>query len=129
MLTGEDNGPTPVEFLLEALASCLTAGIANIAAARGITLYAVEAPCRGRHRPAGILGLTDAVRNGYRAMNVSFRSRRRTAEKIHQLVEQSRARSAVFDVITNGVPVTIDVDAGLSEPCDPTRPRPTATTS
>jgi uncharacterized OsmC-like protein len=32
------------------------------------------------------------------------------AEKLQEIVEQSRARSAVFDVITNGVPVTIDVD-------------------
>ena len=32
VLVGEDNGPTPVEFLLHALAACLTAGIANIAA-------------------------------------------------------------------------------------------------
>jgi hypothetical protein len=31
------------------------------------------------------------------------------AEKLRQLVEQSRARSAVFDIITNQVPVAIDV--------------------
>jgi len=110
VLTGEDNGPTPVEFLLVSLASCLTAGIANIAAARGITLYAVEAAVSGDIDLQGILGLNPAVRNGYQAMNVSFRIESDApAEKIHQLVEQSRARSAVFDVITNQVPVTIDV--------------------
>ena len=33
-------------------------------------------------------------------------------EKLRSVVEQSRRRSAVFDVLTNGVPVSIDVDAG-----------------
>ena len=42
VLCGEDHGVTPVEHLLHALASCLTAGIANIAAARGVTLESVE---------------------------------------------------------------------------------------
>ena len=32
------------------------------------------------------------------------------AEKLREIVEQSRARSAVYDVITNGVPVAIEVD-------------------
>ncbi len=47
------TGPTPVEFLLHALAACLTAGIGNIAAARGVTLTSVESHGRGRHRSAG----------------------------------------------------------------------------
>ena len=38
VLTGQDQAPTPVEFLLHALAGCLTAGIGNVAAARGVTL-------------------------------------------------------------------------------------------
>jgi len=38
VLVGKDNGPTPVEYLLHALAACLTAGIANVAAARGVNL-------------------------------------------------------------------------------------------
>ena len=35
VLTGGGAGPTPVEFLLHGLVGCLTAGIANVAAARG----------------------------------------------------------------------------------------------
>ena len=41
VLVGDDMAPTPVEFLLHALAGCITAGIANIAAARGVTLTEV----------------------------------------------------------------------------------------
>ena len=52
VLVGADQGPTPVEWVLHALATCLTAGIANIAAARGVTLKRVEFDRNRRHRPA-----------------------------------------------------------------------------
>jgi uncharacterized OsmC-like protein len=112
VLCGEGRAPTPVEFLLHALASCLTAGIANIAAARGVTLRSVEARVEGDIDLQGILGLSDSVRNGYRALRVNFSiDGDAPAEKLQQIVAQSRARSAVFDVFTNGVPVEISVDA------------------
>ena len=47
VLTGADHGPTPVEFLLHALAACLTAGLVNIAAARGVTLTSVSSTVTG----------------------------------------------------------------------------------
>ena len=50
VLCGADQGPTPVEWVLHALATCLTAGIANIASVRGVTLHRVEVQGRGRHR-------------------------------------------------------------------------------
>jgi len=37
VLVGTDNGPTPVEFVLHALAACLTAGLANISRTRCAT--------------------------------------------------------------------------------------------
>jgi len=112
VLVGSDQGPTPVEFLLHALAACLTAGIANVAAARGVTLTEVSSTVEGDIDLLGILGLSDEVRNGYQQIRVSFVLRGDNPEKLRSVVEQSRRRSAVFDVITNGVPVSIDVDAG-----------------
>jgi uncharacterized OsmC-like protein len=110
VLVGADNGPTPVEFLLHGLASCLTAGIANIAAARGVSLTEVESTIEGDIDLRGILGLSDEVRNGYRRIRASFRIKGDApAEKLQQIVEQSRARSAVYDVLTNGVPVDVTV--------------------
>ena len=112
VLVGKDNGPTPVEFLLHALASCLTAGMANIAAARGITLTQVRSTVEGDIDLNGILGLDDDVRNGYQQITVRFQVQGDApAEKLAELVEQSRARSAVYDVITSSVPVRIEVDA------------------
>jgi uncharacterized OsmC-like protein len=111
VLVGKDNGPTPVEFLLHALASCLTAGLANIAAARKITLTEVSSTVSGDIDLNGILGLDPSVRNGYQKINVRFTVKGDASpEMLRELVEQSRSRSAVFDVITNGVPVSIDVD-------------------
>jgi uncharacterized OsmC-like protein len=111
VLVGRDNGPTPVEYLLHALAACLTAGLANIAAARGIRLTEVRSTITGDIDLNGILGLNPDVRNGYQNITVRFTVKGDApAEKLRQLVEQSRARSAVFDVITNGVPVAIEID-------------------
>jgi len=112
VLVGNDNGPTPVEYVLHALAACLTAGLANIAAARGITLTEVESTVEGDIDLLGILGLSDQVRNWYQQSNVRFKVRGDDPEKLRQVIEQSRQRSAVFDVVTNGVPVSIEVDAG-----------------
>jgi uncharacterized OsmC-like protein len=112
VLVGTDNGPTPVEFVLHALAACLTAGIANIAAARKINLTEVESTVEGDIDLLGILGLSDDVRNGYQQIKVSFKLRGDDPEKLRQVVEQSRQRSAVYDIVTNGVPVAVEVDAG-----------------
>ncbi|HEY2958692.1 MAG TPA: OsmC family protein [Actinomycetota bacterium] len=111
VLVGQDQGPTPVEFVLHALAACLTAGLANIAAARRVRLTEVRSTVTGDIDLNGILGLDPAVRNGYQRITVRFTVKGDApAEKLRELVEQSRARSAVYDVITNGVPVTIEVD-------------------
>jgi uncharacterized OsmC-like protein len=111
VLVGRDNGPTPVEFVLHALAACLTAGLANIAAARKVTLTEVRSTVTGDIDLNGILGLDPQVRNGYQQLTVHFTVKGDApADKLRELVEQSRARSAVFDVITNQVPVTIQVD-------------------
>lgn len=110
VLTGSDNAPTPVEYILHGLAACLTAGIGNIAAARGIALTHVESRLEGDIDLRGLLGLSDEIRNGYERIRVSFRIAGDAPEaQLRQVVEQSRARSAVFDVVTNGVPVDIDV--------------------
>jgi uncharacterized OsmC-like protein len=111
VLVGRDNGPTPVEFVLHALAACLTAGLANIAAARKVKLTEVRSTVTGDIDLNGILGLDPEVRNGYQQLTVRFTIKGDApADKLRELVEQSRARSAVYDIITNGVPVTIEVD-------------------
>jgi len=113
VLVGTGKGPTPVEFLLHAIAACLTAGLANVAAARGVALTEVSSTVEGDIDLLGILGLDHDVRNGYQGIRVSFRIRGDAPDEVLRgLVERSRARSAVYDVLTNGVPVSIDVTTG-----------------
>jgi uncharacterized OsmC-like protein len=112
VLVGGGAGPTPVEYLLHGLLACLTAGIANVAAARGVKLRAVESTVEGDIDLRGILGLSKDVRNGYEGIRVRFKVEGDAPpEKLREIVEQSRARSAVLDVLTNGTPVAIEVDA------------------
>jgi uncharacterized OsmC-like protein len=113
VLVGEDRAPLPVEFLLHALASCITGGIANIAAARGVKLTEVQSNIEGDINLLGIFGMSKDVRNGYQVIRASFSIKGDAPpEKLQEIVEQSRARSAVFDVLTNGVPVSMSVNAG-----------------
>jgi uncharacterized OsmC-like protein len=112
VLCGVDSGPTPVEYILHALAACLTSGIGNISAARGIDLEMVESTVEGDIDLQGILGLSDKVRNGFQAIRISFRIKGDApAEKLRGIIEQARARSAVYDIITNGVPISVSVNA------------------
>ena len=112
VLCGADQAPTPVEWVLHALATCLTAGIANIAAVRGVTLHRVESKVEGDIDLLGIFGLSKTVRNGYQNVRITFEIEGDApAEKLREIVEQSRARSAVYDVITNGIPVEVSVAA------------------
>ena len=113
VLVGADRAPLPIEFLLHALASCITGGIANIAAARGVKLTEVESRIEGDINLLGIFGMSKDVRNGYQGIRASFSIKGDAPpEKLQEIVEQSRARSAVFDVLTNGVPVSLSVNAG-----------------
>lgn len=111
VLCGEDAGPTPVEYLLHGLAACLTAGIANIASARGIKLQAVTCNIEGDIDLQGILGLSDTVRNGFQGIRASFQVKGDApAEALQKVVAQAVARSAVFDVLANGVPVSVTAE-------------------
>lgn len=111
VLVGRDNGPLPVEIVLAALASCITGGIGNIASARGVTLYEVESKIEGTMNGFGILGLDDKVRNGYSQITLRVKIRGDAPEeKLREIVEQSRKRSAVYDLLTNGTNVAIEVD-------------------
>ena len=114
VLVGQDEAPTPVEYLLHAIAACLTAGIANIAAVRGVQLTKVSSTVEGDIDLLGILGLSGGdVRNGYEQIRVTINIEGDADEAtLRGIVEQSRRRSAVYDVLTNPTPVAIEVVTG-----------------
>ncbi len=110
LFAATDDGATPPETALAALAGCLTAGIATIAQHRGIQLRSVKAMVEGDMDVRGILGADRDVRNGFSAIRVSYRiDADASPEDIDAVVAQSQKRSAVFDLIANPTPVTIEV--------------------
>ena len=110
ILLGTDTGANPAEYLLHALAACLTTSLVYVAAARKVRLTEVESTLEGDMDVQGALGLSDDYRNGFEQIRVSFRvSGDAPEEKLREVVERAQQRSAVFDMVSNGVPVTVDV--------------------
>jgi uncharacterized OsmC-like protein len=109
ILLGTDTGPNPAEYVLHALAACLTTSIVYTAAARKVRLTSVESTVTGNLDARGAFGLDDEVRNGFERIAVSFKVAGDAPEaKLREIVERARERSAVHDMVTNGVPVTMD---------------------
>jgi uncharacterized OsmC-like protein len=110
ILLGTDTGPNPAEHLLHALAACLTTSIVYVAAARKVQLTSVESTLTGDMDVRGALGVDPEPRNGFERIAVSFRvTGHAPAEKLREIVERAKARSAVYDMVTNGVPVAVEV--------------------
>ena len=111
VFASEDNGATPVELVLVALASCITAGVAAVAQNREIQLRSVKATLEAGMDIQGILGIDSNVRNGFDGITVSYEiDADASQEDIEALVAQSQKRSAVFDIVTNPTNVTVKVN-------------------
>lgn len=110
VFAAEDNGITPVEYVLVALASCLTAGVAAVAQNREIQLRSVSATIEGDMDIRGILGVDSDVRNGFSGIKVTYTiDADASPDDIKALVAQSQKRSAVYDIVTNPTNVTVEV--------------------
>lgn len=108
ILLGDNEGANPVEFVLHALAGCMTTTMVLHAAARGIELESVESSFEGDLDVQGFLGLDENVRNGYQQIRVNFKIEGNlTEEQKDELLSFTR-NSPVFDVVTNPVPVQIN---------------------
>ena len=110
VLLGEDKGANPVEFVLHALAGCLTTSLVYHAAAQGIKIDAVESKFEGDLDLRGFLGMNEDVRNGYENIRVTFKIKADAPEeKLKELCELAQKRSPVFDIVTNRVPVKVQL--------------------
>ncbi len=108
LLLGEDHGANPAEYLLHALAACLTTSMVYHAAARGIHIESLESTLEGDLDLQGFLGLSDQVRPGYQAIRVTFTVQSdANPEQLRELAKFS----PIHDTIANPVPVTIHVQA------------------
>jgi len=110
VLLGQDNSANPTEFVLHALAGCLTTSLVYHAAAQGVKIDAVESEFEGDLDLRGFLGMSEYVRNGYENIRVTFKIKSDAPEeKLKELCELAQKRSPVFDIVTNGVPVNVQL--------------------
>lgn len=107
ILLGKDMAANPVEYLLHALASCMTTSMAYHAAARGIHIDRVESSFEGYLDLLGFLGLDPNVRKGYQEIRVVFKiSANVPDDQLQEIVQLGTKFSPVFDSLTKGVPVS-----------------------
>lgn len=108
VLLGRDTAPNPVEYLLHALAACMTTSMVYHAAAKGIRLEEVRSRVEGDIDLHGFLGLDPSVPRGYRNIRVVFQVKADApAEQLEEIVALGRTFSPVFDTLTRAVNVDV----------------------
>ncbi|PWT88639.1 MAG: osmotically inducible protein C [Blastocatellia bacterium] len=111
ILLGEGTSPSPVEYLLHALVSCVTSAIVYHAAAKGIQLQEVESKVEGDIDLHGFLGLDENIRKGYKNIRMKFRIKADVPdEQLEELLRLGPTFSPVFDSVTRGVPVEVSLE-------------------
>jgi uncharacterized OsmC-like protein len=105
---GHGHGPTPQEYVLHALAACITAGIATGAAARNIQLHKVSSSVSADIDVRGVLGIDPDIRKGFSNVDLEFDiDADCDDEQKDALLAAGAKYSAVFDMLANPTEVNI----------------------
>jgi len=108
ILLGHDQGPNAGEYLLSALAACVTGTLVYHAAARGIEIEEIESTVAGDIDLRGFLGTDPSVRNGFQNIRMNFKIRAEVSdEQFEELAKLGTTFSPVLDSLTKGVQVTV----------------------
>lgn len=111
VLLGEDKGANPVEYVLNALAGCMTTTIVYKAAVHGIRIEELESELEGDLDLRGLLQISDEVRNGFQNISIKFKVKTQGNEEENlKLLEELSVTSPVFDIVTNKVPVNVIIE-------------------
>ena len=106
-LLGQDKAANPVEYVLVALAACITTSVVYHAAARGIHVESVESSLEGNIDLRGFLGISEEALKGYEDISVTMKIKSDASpEQLRELTELS----PVFDTLTRAVPVKVNVE-------------------
>jgi uncharacterized OsmC-like protein len=109
VLLGKDAGANPVEYVLHALAGCVTTTLVYHAAARGIRLTEVESTLEGDLDVRGILDLGGA-RPGFQNIRMTMRVKGDASDELlRELIDFVQRHSPVLDIVSNPVPVTVQL--------------------
>ncbi len=105
---GQNNAPNSMEYVLHALATCLTGTLVNHAAVRGIEIEAVESSYTGDMDVRGLFGLADDVRKGFNKVTVNMRVK--SEASVEELTEMA-LYSPVYDIVSRSLPVEFTLTA------------------
>lgn len=109
-LCGQNRGANPVEHVLSGLSACLTTTLVFYAALDGVTLHSVESVIEADLDLRGLLDIDSDVRNGFKHIRITYHIESDAPrEKIEALTETAQKFSAVFDIVTNPVPVSVSL--------------------
>ena len=108
LLLGENRGANAVEYVLTALASCMTGTLVYYAAAMGIELEEVSAELEGDLDQRGLFDIEKSTRNGLQHIRVDYHVKSpEPRERILELLSVAQSFSPVYDIMTNPVPVSL----------------------
>lgn len=111
ILLGKDTAANPVEYLLHALAACVTSSMVYHAAARGIHIEAVESSFEGDIDVHGFLDLDSNVRKGCQGIRANFKIKADVPEaQLQEIAMLGPKFSPVFDSVSNGVPISFTAE-------------------
>ena len=111
VLLGSDQNPNAGEYLMHALAACVTSAIVYHAAARGVAIEKIESTIEGEVDLRGFLGLDPSVRNGFEQIRMKVRIKADVPEaQLQELCGLGPRFSPVFDSVTKGVPVQVSTE-------------------
>jgi uncharacterized OsmC-like protein len=112
VLLGQNRAPNTGEYVLHALAACVSGTIVYHAAARGIALDGLETTIEGDLDLRGFLGLDSSVRPGYEQIRVTIKATGDFDDDQFAELASLVRYSPVRDIVSNPVPVAIDVTRG-----------------
>lgn len=109
VLLGHNEGANPVEYLLHALAGCVTTTFVLHAMVRGITIRRLSTELKGDIDLRGLLGIDDAVPAGYERIDIRMYVDADCSEgELDELLAYAQQHSPVCNTICRPVPVVIE---------------------
>ena len=109
VLLGNNEGANPVEFLLHALAGCVTTTFVLHATARGITIDELSTELEGDMDLRGLLGLDESVSPGYEQIRIRMNVKANCSDQqLDELLDYTQQHSPVCNTVCRPVPVKVE---------------------
>ena len=108
---GTDEGPSPVQMLLTALAGCLNVTGFHVAKERGLNLEKMKISIEGDMNPCTFMGCSFEERAGFQDIIVKIKPTFKDAMEesvIEDWVKETEARCPVTDNIKDGTKILVE---------------------